>query len=73
VKYINFVREGIALPSIWGNLKNQIYLGKERFVNKQQKAIKQKGRLEDIPALQKRVISKPLDYYKVKTKIGIGR
>lgn len=67
-KYIDFVREGIGLPSIWDNLQNQVYLGSECFINKQQKAIKQKNSLEDIPGLQKRAIPKPLEYYQSKYK-----
>ena len=67
-KYIDFVREGIGLPSVWDNLQNRVYLGSERFINKQQKVIKKKDSLEDIPGLQKRVIPKPLDYYQAKYK-----
>jgi len=36
-RYINFVREGIGLPSIWGQLQNQIFLGSESFINENQK------------------------------------
>jgi len=42
-KYIDFVRDGIGLPSLWCNLQNQIFLGSERFINKQQKLINKKG------------------------------
>ncbi len=67
-KYTDFVRAGIGLPSIWDNLQNQIYLGTEGFINKQQEAIKRKDSLEDVPVLQKRAIPKSLEYYQVKYK-----
>ena len=31
-RYINYVREGIGLPSIWKALSGQVYLGDEKFV-----------------------------------------
>ncbi|MCK4508300.1 MAG: hypothetical protein KAU27_07170 [Desulfuromonadales bacterium] len=43
-KYIDFVREGVGLPSVWNNLQNQIFLGTEKFIQKQQKLIKDKGK-----------------------------
>ena len=33
-RYINHVREGVGLPSVWEVLKGQIYLGDEKFINK---------------------------------------
>ncbi|HAC34313.1 MAG TPA: addiction module toxin RelE [Gammaproteobacteria bacterium] len=62
-KYIDFVREGIGLPSIWGGLQKQIFLGDEAFINRHLKATKQKERLDDIPSMQKSPLAKPLDYY----------
>ena len=62
-KYIDFVREGIGLPSIWGGLQKQIFLGDEAFINRHLKATKQKERLDDIPRMQKSPLAKPLDYY----------
>jgi putative transposase len=62
-KYINFVREGIGLESIWHNLRHQIYLGDEQFITKHQKMLNGKASLDDIPMLQKRAVVKPIDYY----------
>jgi len=61
--YINFVREGIGLPSIWSQLQNQIFLGSESFINENQKRIHEKETLNDIPRLQKRELPKALGYY----------
>ena len=33
-RYINHVREGIGLPSVWEVLTGQIYLGDEKFIHK---------------------------------------
>jgi len=61
--YINFVREGVGLPSVWDHLKNQIFLGSEAFVNQKQEQIHKKDSLDDVPRLQKRKLPKPLEYY----------
>jgi len=67
-KYVDFVREGIGLPPVWDNLRHQIFLGNESFINKHQKEIKQKETLDDVPMLQKRAVPKPIDYYENKYK-----
>ena len=33
-RYINHVREGVGLPSVWEVLTGQIYLGDEKFIDK---------------------------------------
>ena len=65
-KYLDFVREGIGLPSIWGDLQKQIFLGGEAFINQHLEAIDKKDSLEDIPLLQKRAAAKSLCYYEDK-------
>ncbi|MEN8171239.1 MAG: transposase [Pseudomonadota bacterium] len=67
-KYIDFVREGVGLPSVWDNLQNQIFLGTEKFIDKKQKLINDKGSLNEVPRLQKRKIPKSLPYYDKKYK-----
>jgi len=67
-KYIDFVREGIGLPGIWNDLKKQVYLGDEKFINKLQKKIDKKESLEEIPVLQKSALARPLSYYQDKYK-----
>ncbi len=68
IKYIDFVREGVGLPSLWNNLQNQIFLGTEKFVNKKQKLINKKESLDEIPRLHKRKIPKPFEHYERKYK-----
>lgn len=65
-KYINFVREGVGLPSIWAHLQNQIFLGTEKFINKKQQQINSKEYLSDVPRLQRRKIPKSLNHYENK-------
>ena len=67
-KYIDFVREGIGLPPVWDNLRHQIYLGSDDFIDKHQKLISEKQDLDDIPAIQKRAMPKPISYYQKKYK-----
>ena len=68
VKYIDFVREGIGLPSLWDNLQNQIFLRADKFVNKKQNLISKKESLSEVPQLHKRKLLKPLEYYQRKYK-----
>ena len=67
-RYIGFVREGIGLPSIWENLRKQVFLGGEAFIDQHQEMITEKAELDDIPALQKRALSKPISDYQAKYK-----
>jgi putative transposase len=67
-KYVNFVNEGVGLPSIWNNLQNQIFLGSDTFINKNQELINKKESLNEVPRLQKRKVPRPLDYYERKFK-----
>lgn len=66
VKYTDFVRSGICLPSIWDDLQKQVFLGSDAFIHRHLKAIEEKESLDDIPALQKRALAKPMAYYQDK-------
>ena len=69
-RYVNHVREGIGLPSVWENLSGQVYLGDEKFVNKMSAMAEQspqgartgRSRLE-IPSAQRRPVPLPLQSY----------
>lgn len=43
-KYVDFVRAGVGLPSLWQDLTSQIYLGDKGFVNATQKNIDAYGK-----------------------------
>jgi REP element-mobilizing transposase RayT len=59
-KYIQFVHEGARLPSVWGQLQGQIYLGSEAFVKKMQAKIAREPALNEIPRAQRRALTQPL-------------
>ena len=62
-KYVAFVHEGARLPSVWTQLRGQIYLGSDAFVQKMQKLIDKKPGLGEIPRAQRRAISQPLEHF----------
>jgi hypothetical protein len=54
-RYTQFVHEAQTPSSIWHNLRNQMYLGDERFVAQMQSRLKDMGTLEEIPQVQRRL------------------
>ncbi|OMH30398.1 REP-associated tyrosine transposase [Motiliproteus sp. MSK22-1] len=62
-RYINFVRAGIGLDSVWDELRGQIYLGNETFVKKMQDQISDDSDLREIPRAQRRPLARPLAEY----------
>ena len=69
-RYVNHVREGIGLPSVWKDVSGQVYLGDEKFINKMSAMAEQtpqgartgRSRLE-IPHAQRRPVPLPLAVY----------
>jgi hypothetical protein len=56
-KYIDFVRAGVGLPSIWEALEGQIYLGSAAFVEKMRglgNAASKGAQLAEVPRAQRR-------------------
>ncbi len=62
-RYRAFVAEGKNQPSPWDQLKNQIYLGSDAFVDKMQNRLAPDKDLSEIPAAQRRRVPKPLGDY----------
>jgi len=62
-RYREFVQAGIGAPRIWGALKNQIYLGDEKFVEQMQQSILFNSNLDEVPSVQHRPMTKPVDHY----------
>ncbi len=62
--YIDFVRAGIGLPSVWDKLQGQIYLGSEEFIARMQSTLASDQALEEIPRIQRRALAKPLTHYR---------
>ena len=65
-RYIEFVQEGLRGPRVWEQLKGQIFLGSEAFVETMQRELEAaaKHTIREIPRLQRRALAKSLDYYK---------
>ena len=62
-EYRRFVADGTDAPSPWHDLKNQVYLGSEQFVERMQALIDPARPLQEIPQRQRRPVAKPLNYY----------
>ena len=64
-RYIEFVQEGVRGPRVWEQLKGQIFLGSEAFVETMQRELEAaaKHTIKEIPRLQRRALAKSLDYY----------
>ena len=67
-RYRDFVQEGKGQPSPWQQLKNQIFLGDDDFVNKMQSKLNPGQSLKDIPKKQKQAPAKPLGYFALRYK-----
>ena len=62
--YINFVQGSIEQAPIWTDLKKQIYLGSDDFIDTMIKTVSKQNRdFDDIPQLQHRTLPKPLADY----------
>ena len=61
-RYRDFVRAGVGLDGLWSDLKAQVFLGGEHFVERMQSGLPDKDRRE-VPRLQRRGSARPLlDY-----------
>ena len=64
-RYIEFVQQGIRGPRVWENLRGQIFLGTDQFVEVMQARLEGDGASpsREIPRLQRRALAKSLKYY----------
>ena len=62
-RYIDFVNEGVDLPSVWENLRGQVFLGGDMFLKRMQK-LSEKAAIGEIPRAQRRSLAKPLSHYR---------
>jgi putative transposase len=61
--YRRFVADGKNQHSPWDDLKNQIYLGSEAFVDEMQGKVNSDRRLREIPRTHRRPVARPLTWY----------
>lgn len=62
-RYIEFVQEGVGLPSIWEKLRGQVFLGSDAYLKRMQK-LADKAAIGEIPRAQRRPLAKPLTEYR---------
>jgi REP element-mobilizing transposase RayT len=62
--FSTFVSKGKNQPSPWEDLKNQIYLGDDRFVEEMQERLENDKDLSEVPLVQRRPRAKTLAEYK---------
>lgn len=62
-RYRDFVTAGKNQPSPWEQLKNQVFLGSETFVEEMQSRLDADKDLSEIPAKQRRALPKSLAHY----------
>jgi REP element-mobilizing transposase RayT len=60
--YGQFVRDGVGAGSPWSEIRNQIFLGDERFVSRRRVEKRPEG-FREIPKRQRQVLSKSLVQY----------
>ncbi len=60
-RHTRFVEEGIDTPSIWAELRQQIYLGDDKFIRRMQKKMNPAGDALSIPKTQRRGPALSLD------------
>jgi len=54
-RYVDFLRAGVGLPSVWENLRGQVFLGSDEFVERMTASFDAEDeRLRDVPRLQRR-------------------
>jgi putative transposase len=62
-EYARFVDEGVSGPPVWGDLRQQIYLGSEAFVDRSQRWAGEVDSLGEVPQAQRRPPRRPLAAY----------
>ena len=67
-RYREFVAEGKNQPSPWEQLRNQVYLGSEAFVERTRARLDAGKDLSEIPVRQRRALPKPLHHYSTRFK-----
>ena len=65
-RYIEFVQEGVRGPDVWAQLRGQVFLGSDAFVQAMQDELEAaaKHTQKEIPRLQRRALAKSLEYYR---------
>lgn len=62
-RYAHFVSEGQGQPSPWEQLKHQVFLGSDAFVESMRRKVPEDRDLREIPQAKARPVAKPLAHY----------
>ena len=64
-RYVEFVRQGVRGMDMWAQLKGQVYLGGDEFVEAMRQRLEAdvKFASQEIPRAQRRALAKSLNYY----------
>ncbi|MGB5833984.1 MAG: addiction module toxin RelE, partial [Thiohalocapsa sp.] len=62
--YARFVAEGKGQPALWEQLKNQVFLGSDSFVESLHRLLPQTRDLREVPQAKRRPPAKPLSEYR---------
>ena len=62
-RYINFVRAGVGLPSVWDNVQGQVFLGSKSF-HERMLGLSEKTTISEIPRAQRRPPARSLSEYR---------
>jgi REP element-mobilizing transposase RayT len=62
--YVDFVRAGVELPSLWESVRGQIFLGSEDFVRRMHNEAADRLDIAEIPRAQRRALARPLAEYR---------
>lgn len=60
--YVQFVHQGKGLPSVWEQLRQQIYLGGDQFIDRVLRIATPSDDLSEVPRVQRRLV-RPLAWY----------
>lgn len=67
-RYRAFVSAGKNQPSPWEELRNQVYLGSEKFVEQMQARLDRDKDLREVPLRQRRPVARPLSDFSAKER-----
>ena len=69
-RYTEFVQQGIRSPDVWQQLKGQVFLGGDEFVDAMTKRLEVDAKFasQEIPRAQRRALAKSLAFYRDELK-----
>jgi hypothetical protein len=66
-RYTAFVAAGLGLSGTWEQLRGQIYLGSDEFIEDTQCRMSSDTELDEVPGVQKKRLPRPLDEYRAQS------